>query len=397
MSIVFLVLAATGTLLTANALAPLPRRGHGPPWVPALFVGELAPRHAVLHLVLAAVCAPLGGWRGGVGIAALAVTGVSVLGTVVLQARALRARRVLERAAAGVLGEPVCLPRARWGPLLLPSVRVPSEVDLSTDLRYGPHAAHLMDRYLRRGAAGPAPAVLHVHGGGWTGGRRGRQARPLIHHLARQGWAVFDMTYRLSPKATFPDQLHDVRRALAWIRERAGELGVDPSFIALTGGSAGGQLAALAAMDPGGPPVQACVPLYGVHDLLRPDGRPLWPYLASHVLKVAPADDPAAWIAASPVCCAHDRRPPFLIVHGALDALVRPDQSERLAAALREAGGPGVGLAVLPGATHGFDSIPSLRSARLADTMLLVLEGLRRSDERRAMSPSDSVAAMSDE
>jgi len=387
MSILFLILAALGLALTANALAPLPRRGHGPPWVPALFVGELALFHGAAHIVAAMVFAALGAGGGWAGRAALVITVLSVAGTLGLQANALAAKRVLARAGEDLLGEPVRLPRLRPGRVLFPIGRVPGGVEVAADLRYGPDPAHLVDRYRRRGRAGPAPAVIQVHGGGWTAGRRGRQARPLVHHLAARGWVVFDMTYRLSPKATFPDQLDDVRRAVEWVRRNAGNHGVDPAFVALTGGSAGGQLAALAALDPGGPPVQACIPLYGVHDLLDEDGRPLWPYLASHVLKVRPEDDPGAWRAASPVHSAHADRPPFLVVHGARDSLVRPEQSRRLAEALRAAGGPGVGLAEIPGATHGFDSIPSVRSARLADAVSEVLERLRErqsamSDER---------------
>ena len=377
MSILFLVLTALGLALTVNALAPLPRRGPWPPWVPALFVGELALFHGAVHLFVAVAFVALGAGGGWAGRAALVITVVAVAGTLALQANALAVKRVLERAAADLLGEPVQLPRLSLGRVLLPTVRVPGGLEVAADLRYGPDPAQLVDRYRRRDGADPAPAVIQVHGGGWTGGCRGRQARPLLHHLAVQGWVVFEMTYRLSPKATFPDQLDDVRRALDWVRSTADDHGVDPSFLALTGGSAGGQMAALAALDPGGPPVQACIPLYGVHDLLDEDGGPLWPYLASHVLKVRPEDDPGAWKAASPVRSAHADRPPFLVVHGARDALVRPDHSRRLVKALRAAGGPGVGLAEIPGATHGFDSIPSVRSIRLADAVLEVLERLR--------------------
>src|SRR5439155_1458730 len=93
----------------------------------------------------------------------------------------------------------------------------------------------------------PLPAIVQVHGGGFVTGSR-REALPLVTHLAANGWATFSIDYRLSPRATFPDHLVDVKRAIAWVRENADAYGVDPSFVAVTGGSAGATLAALAAL-----------------------------------------------------------------------------------------------------------------------------------------------------
>jgi len=387
-SFVFLAVAVVGLALTVNAGRPLPRRGRGGPrWVPALFTSELAPFHAAAHLGLAAGFAAAGwagGWAGGVGLGA---TGLSVAGLAAIQARAAGARRVMERAAGEVLGSPVQLPRLRLRRLLWPYPGLPGSVEVARDLAYGPDPTQVADRYRRRGLTGSAPALVQVHGGGWTGGRRGRQGRPLVHRLAAAGWVVFDVDYRVSPRATFPDQLIDVKRAIAWVRAGAAEHGVAPSFVAVTGGSAGGHLAALAALTAGDPAyqsgfegadtsVQACLPVYGVHDLLAHDGRPKWPYLATHVLKVTPEQDPEAWRRASPVHRARPERPTFLLAHGGADSLVPPDDSRRLAAALRAAGGPPVGEAELPGATHGFDSMHSVRGERFAAGAAAVLEGL---------------------
>lgn len=388
MSFVFLALSLAGLALTANAWRPLSGRGRGGPrWVPALFTGELAPYHAAAQLGLAAGFAAAG-WAGGwAGWAGLGATALSIAGLVLIQARALRARGVMERAASAVLGSPVRLPRLRLRRLLWPYPGRPGNVEVAANLPYGPGPAQVADRYRRRGHTGLAPALLQLHGGGWTRGSRGWQGRPLMHHLARAGWVVFDVEYGLSPRATFPDQLVDVKRAIAWVRANAAEHGIDPSFVALTGGSAGGHLGALAALTGGDPAyqrgfeeadtsVQACLPVYGVYDLLADDGRPKWPYLATHVLKVAPGQDPGAWRAASPVRCARPDRPPFLVAHGGADSLVDPEESRRLAAALRAAGGPPVGHAELPGATHGFDSIHSVRGERFVAGAAAVLEGL---------------------
>ena len=87
--------------------------------------------------------------------------------------------------------------------------------------------------------------MLQIHGGGWVIGDKREQGIPLLNHLAADGWVGFNVNYRLSPRAKFPDHLVDCKRALAWIREHADEYGVDPDFIVVTGGSAGGHLSAL--------------------------------------------------------------------------------------------------------------------------------------------------------
>ncbi len=97
------------------------------------------------------------------------------------------------------------------------------------------------------------PAVIQVHGGGWLAGSRFEQGIPLLNHMASIGWVGFNIDYRLSPQATFPDHVVDVKRAIAWVRENAEELGIDPEMICLTGGSAGGHLTALAALTAGRP------------------------------------------------------------------------------------------------------------------------------------------------
>ena len=119
--------------------------------------------------------------------------------------------------------------------------------------------------------------MIQVHGGGWILGSRSEQGIPLLNHMAANGWVGFNVDYRLSPRATLPDHVIDVKRAIAWVRENADELGVDPERIAITGGSAGGHLTALAALtandrslQPGfedaDTSVMAAVPFYGIYD-----------------------------------------------------------------------------------------------------------------------------------
>ena len=200
----------------------------------------------------------------------------------------------------------------------------------------------------------PRPAVIQVHGGGWIAGSRLEQGIPLLNHMAANGWVGFNVDYRLSPRATLPDHVIDVKRAIAWVREHADELRVDPQRICLTGGSAGGHLCALAALtaddrslQPGfedaDTSVAAAVPFYGVYDMLDEDavyyeGLRSW-LLEEIVIKRRRDEDPEAFRAVSPTHRVHPGAPPFLVFHGERDTLVPPEDArafvERLEATPR--------------------------------------------------------------
>ena len=110
--------------------------------------------------------------------------------------------------------------------------------------------------YLRRGdeilrldiyrpkAAGPRPAVLILHGGGWESGTR-QMERGLAKALAVRGFVAIPVSYRLGAAGRFPGAVHDVKAAVRWVRANAKAWDIDPDFIAIAGGSAGGHLAAL--------------------------------------------------------------------------------------------------------------------------------------------------------
>ncbi len=91
---------------------------------------------------------------------------------------------------------------------------------------------------------GPFPGVLMVHGGGWVSGYR-EQMREHARILAKNGFVVVTISYRLAPRFRFPDQLIDCRDALQWMGEHAGQYKIDPSRLAGFGYSAGAQLICL--------------------------------------------------------------------------------------------------------------------------------------------------------
>ena len=194
--------------------------------------------------------------------------------------------------------------------------------------------------------------------------------------------------YRISPWATFPDQLIDVKRAIEWIREHADEIGADPNFIAISGGSAGGHLSALAALTPNDrryqpgfedadTSLQASIPFYGLYDLRNRSGhhsRQYMTMLARWVMKATIDDDPALYEAGSPLDQVNPDAPPFFIVHGSQDTLAPVQDAREFADALRAVSRSAVGYVELPGTQHAFDVFPSLRTAYVLDGIAAFLE-----------------------
>lgn len=218
-------------------------------------------------------------------------------------------------------------------------------------------------------AAALRPLLVYVHGGGWRVSHRSRAPREtrgwlrgFFERLTDAGFVVASIEYRLSGEARFPAQLDDTVEALAWLRAEAGTLCVDPTRTYLWGASAGGHLAALAALaaPDANPPVAGVVCWYPVTDLVALDHEATDTYEA--YLLGGPIGErlDAAW-AASPLSHVRADAPPFLLQHGDRDTWVPVDQSVRLADALRAAGGS-VELEVVPHADHFFDGAPKVEA-----------------------------------
>ncbi|CAN5633541.1 hypothetical protein BH10ACT11_BH10ACT11_08970 [soil metagenome] len=252
----------------------------------------------------------------------------------------------------------------------------------------------------------PSSAVIQVHGGGWLAGSRYEQGIPLLNHLAALGWVGFNIDYRLSPQATWPDHIVDVKLAIAWVREHADELGIDPEMIAVTGGSAGGHLAALAALSENDPlfqpgfessdtSVAAAVPFYGVYDLTDAGGV-YYPELLEWafekvVVKKKLADEPELYRAASPSWRVHADAPPFMVIHGDRDTLVPVGDARLFVEKLRGVSQRPVHYVELPGAEHAFDLWPSLRTAAVAEAIGRFLTTV--DEERRVDASARGVRA----
>lgn len=225
---------------------------------------------------------------------------------------------------------------------------------------------------LNRAADVRSPAVVIIHGGGWTGGKRdaGRELN-IGKTLALNGYVGMSIDYLLATddKPSWPTNIHDCKTAVRWLRANAKRLQIDPDHIGVIGGSAGGHLTSLLALtgpadglDPAAPwgehscAVQCAIPMYGAGEVR--DGNS-----ARKMLGKTRDEAPELFRLASPITHADAKDPPFLILHGTADKTVPVEQSEILAAALKKAGVEHE-LVLVPDAPHTFDLQPKQRDLR---------------------------------
>ena len=269
------------------------------------------------------------------------------------------------------------------------------DVEVIRDISYAPGGMRQrLDIYRPRAIpASGCPVLLQIHGGAWILGDKANQALPLMYMLASKGWICVAANYRLSPSAGFPAHLHDCKAALAWIRDHGSEYGMNTDFVAVTGGSAGGHLAALmgltgnrADLQPDRPDadtsVQACVPFYGIYDFLHRFGQhdkreDFQHFIADRVIHASPADDPALWDLASPVMQVHADAPPFMVIHGDRDSLAPVADARLFCERLRGVSHNPVVFLELPSTEHAFDIMHSPRTEHTIDGVHRFLEWAR--------------------
>ncbi len=394
----FLAVSLIGAVFTANAFVPVRR-------VPALFMpsffgswltAELAMHHVIWQSIATLVFVELGALAAWPGWAGLIITFGSWLGLLVLFADGNRAEKSFKRALAGIAPVPNAKPVPRRQ-VILPFSKRRHGVEVTRDLEYRRVAGTVLklDVVAPTERGSMRPAILQIHGGSWVMGDKREQGWPLLSHLAANGWVCFNLNYRLSPGATFPEHLIDLKAGLAWVREHAEQWDVDPSFIAVTGGSAGGHLAALmglTANDPEYQPgfeaadtsVQAAVPIYGVYDFTSRRGTNRLPFwyrrLERQIMKAFRDEEPDRFRRASPIERIHAGAPPFFIIHGDRDTLAPVEEARDFANALREISMAPVVYAELKGAQHAFDLFCSPRTAHMLAAVLQFLTAARETE-----------------
>jgi len=249
-----------------------------------------------------------------------------------------------------------------------------------------------LDLYLAPGATNkPHPLVIFVHGGGWQSGHTRHSGAfadwpGVLASLAARGYVVASVEYRLSGEAHFPAAIQDVKSAIRYLRAHSSEYRIDPARAVIWGGSAGGQLAALAATSCGvvdlepaqtAPPpgariptaqpsasdcVQGLIAWYGVFDFTtlarqsaavggrEGDGANSPP---NRYLGCTSSDCETVEKAASAASYVDSKDPPTLLIHGSDDHTVPTQQSRDFLALLRSKGVPAE-LVVIPGVDHSF-------------------------------------------
>ncbi|MDQ3929063.1 MAG: alpha/beta hydrolase [Chloroflexota bacterium] len=225
-----------------------------------------------------------------------------------------------------------------------------------------------MDLFLPKVENGPAPVVVYIHGGSWVGGDK-YEVGLAGEELAKKGYVVASINYRLGPKYKWPAQIQDAKCAVRYLRASARQYNLDPDRVSAWGSSAGGHLAALlgltdasAGFDNSGQylnqssRVQAVVDMFGPTDLNAFDPDKFAKGVGQSVFGVT-RDQPEArelLRRASPVTYAGNSRDvPFLILHGDKDSLVPLSQSQALYDRLK-AGGADAELVVVKNGEHGF-------------------------------------------
>ena len=243
---------------------------------------------------------------------------------------------------------PVPVPQSATGPT------GPKPAAVIEDVPYGRVKGSLLrlDVYEPANPTATArPAVLLIHGGGWTSFDK-RTMRRMAQFLANSGFVAVSVDYRLfhDPQNRWPAQLDDVQRAVRWIRANAAKYYVDPDHIGAFGHSAGAQLAALLGMEDTrdnsdlalakySSRVQAVVDVSGPTDFAAEHPAADDIFLNSF-LGADYATHPEVWREASPAFHISKTNAPFLILHGTQDQNVPISQAQELYEKLQSAGVP---------------------------------------------------------
>lgn len=214
------------------------------------------------------------------------------------------------------------------------------------------------------------PIVIDIHGGGWHYGSP-NDDDVFSRILADKGYAVFSIPYRLAPEFTFPTQLDDVKKSIAWIHTNAVKFGADSARIVLIGRSAGGNLALLAGYDSPDIKISGIISFYPATDLKEmyndppePDPHHV-PLTIAEFLGGTPDQVPEKYRLASPITFVATGLPPTLQLQGSRDKIQQSKFPRALHEELIKRGNVSI-LVELPWAHHSFDFVYFCPGGQLA-------------------------------
>lgn len=245
---------------------------------------------------------------------------------------------------------------------------VPAGVEFEKNIEYSnPDDQHLQLNMARpKDGAGPFPAVICIHGGGFRAGTR-EGFNGLCLQLAERGYVAVTVSYRLAPKYQFPAAVYDVKAAVRWMRANAEKYQIDPDRIGTTGGSAGGHLAQFLGVTSGvkkfegdggnaeySSSVKCVVNFYGPSDFTKSydasvDAKDVLPLFLGGNLE----QERHRHIESSPLYWVTPEAAPTLFVHGTKDAYVAHEQAEWIVERMKAADVEAILMTIEDG-DHGF-------------------------------------------
>ena len=243
------------------------------------------------------------------------------------------------------------------------------------------------DIYYNPTAATPTPIIFNIHGGGWNHGVKEGQGG--FSSFFKMGYAVANIEYRLTPQATAPAAIEDVRAAILYVVQHAKELNINPNKIVVMGGSAGGHLALMAGLLQNDNTfdgaykkttkytIAAIINKYGIADVWD------WAYGPNIRSKSAinwlgaKAKDEAFAMSVSPIFYVKKTSPPTFIVHGDADPTVPYQQSVELKKKYDEVGCKNEFMTIVGGKHGGFKKDKNTEMTAAIIAFLKTIEALK--------------------
>ena len=350
--------------------------------------GELAAQAVVLEAALLGV---LGWWgwprTGWLSLLVWSLAGAVLVENLALVAISFRARTIVRRAMRGAPSRPLEIPRpdedvfGSWWRTALQFPYHPRSMQLVANIPYGPEQRHRLDVWRTSTTRAGAPVIFYIHGGAWAYGDKREQGRPMLHEFVARGWVAVVINYRLAPGNPLPAQIEDATRALGWIKRTIHTYGGDADRVVVSGGSAGGHLAALLALSsedptwrPEGPnpddwSVRGAIAFYGVLEMTGDErhwhglGWGIRRLLVNHVVQLPFEEHEDVYRALSPYDRIHVDAPPFLVVQGGNDTLVDVNVARDFVERFRQVAFAPAYYIELPFTQHAFDVTASPRTS----------------------------------
>ena len=312
---------------------------------------------------------------------------ISITANVVLLGTLFYSRRIVRRAMSSAptplqIGKPRDDAYGAWWRTALQIPYHARDIQITKNISYGEHERNVLDVWRTTTTPSNAPVMLYFHGGSWVFGDKKDQGRPMLHEMVKRGWVVVTANYRLAPGSPMPAQIEDATRVLSWVKKNIASYGGDPQRVVVSGGSAGGHLAALLCLttndetwrpkDVSGVAdwsVRGCIPYYGVLEMTGDEthwnghGKGLMHLLENRVVKQKYKDNEALYESLSPMHRVTADSPPFLVIQGGNDTLVDVNVARGFVKHFADVASAPIYYVEMPFAQHTFDLTASPRTS----------------------------------